>query len=237
MFGFVFLFVCFFVCLFFTTGLGKGYLLTIAMNVCRDYLRRKGREDAVTVRWGEDWQWEDAAARASGRARRRQRDGTDAEGGAEWSRRDGADAEGGAEWSRRDGADAEGGAEWSRRDGTDAAGGATLAGRNGSDIPGRAEREKGYAPEAWVGGSGAEGSRAANPERHAVERDVHQRLMQALAQLPDRQREAILLHYLYDMKYREIGRLTDASVSTVKSRVRQGMEKLQSILQREDFLD
>lgn len=229
----------------------KGYLLTIAMNVCRDYLRRKGREDAVTVRWGEDWQWEDAAARASGRARCRQRDGTDAaggaersrrdeadaEGGAEWSRRDGADAEGGAERSPRDGADTEGGAEWSRRDGADAAGGATLAGRNGSDIPGRAEREKGYAPEAWVGGSGAEGNRAANPERHAVERDVHQRLMQALAQLPDRQREAILLHYLYDMKYREIGRLTDASVSTVKSRVRQGMEKLQSILQREDFLD
>ena len=59
--------------------------------------------------------------------------------------------------------------------------------------------------------------------------------MQALAQLPDMQREAILLHYLYDLKYREIGRLTDASVSTVKSRVRQGLEKLQQLLNREDF--
>lgn len=76
-----------------------------------------------------------------------------------------------------------------------------------------------------------------DPERHAVEADVHARLMQALAQLPDMQREAILLHYLYDMKYREIGRLTDASVSSVKSRVRQGMEKLQGILRQEDFLD
>lgn len=163
----------------------KGYLLTIAMNVCRDYLRRKVREDAVTVRCGEDWQWDDA------------------------SRSDGGAASVGAEWNQRDGGDISSGAE--RKQGT-----------------------------AWKPGpveAGAERNRSANPERHAVEADVHHRLMQALAQLPDMQREAILLHFLYDMKYREIGRLTDASVSTVKSRVRQGMEKLQGILQREDFLD
>ena len=173
----------------------KGYLLTIAMNVCRDYLRRKGREDAVTVRCGEDWQWDDAVAAASGSARRRRRSVTDEPVGAEWSQKDGDDISGGAERKQ--------GTVWK---------------------PGPVE-------------AGAERNQSANPERHAVEADVHQRLMQALAQLPDMQRETILLHYLYDMKYREIGRLTDASVSTVKSRVRQGMEKLQGILQREDFLD
>ena len=173
----------------------KGYLLTIAMNVCRDYLRRKSREDAVTVRCGEDWQWNDAIAAASGSARPRQRSGIAEAGGAERSRRDEADALGG-----------------------------------GGEKPGA----------AWMpglAGADAEGNRAVDPERHAVEADVHARLMQALAQLPDMQREAILLHYLYDMKYREIGRLTDASVSSVKSRVRQGMEKLQGILRQEDFLD
>ena len=173
----------------------KGYLLTIAMNVCRDYLRRKSREDAVTVRCGEDWQWNDAIAAASGSARPRQRSGIAEAGGAERSRRDGADTLGGGEEKP--------GAAW---------------------MPGLA-------------GADAEGNRAVDPERHAVEADVHARLMQALAQLPDMQREAILLHYLYDMKYREIGRLTDASVSSVKSRVRQGMEKLQGILRQEDFLD
>ena len=75
------------------------------------------------------------------------------------------------------------------------------------------------------------------PERQVIEADVHHRLMQALAQLPEIQREAILLHYLYELKYREIGTMTGVSVSTVKSRVKQGVEKLQNLLRREDFLD
>ena len=74
------------------------------------------------------------------------------------------------------------------------------------------------------------------PEQHAVASDIHDRLMQALASLPDMQREAILLYYLHEMKYREISKVTGVSVSTVKSRVRQGMEKLQGSLKREDFL-
>lgn len=75
------------------------------------------------------------------------------------------------------------------------------------------------------------------PERQVIEADVHHRLMQALAQLPEIQREAILLHYLYELKYHEIGTMTGVSVSTVKSRVKQGVEKLQNLLRREDFLD
>lgn len=75
------------------------------------------------------------------------------------------------------------------------------------------------------------------PEQHVIEADANGRLMQALLQLPEIQREAILLHYLQDMKYREISRMKGVSVSTVKSRVRQGMEKLQNILRREDFFD
>lgn len=46
------------------------------------------------------------------------------------------------------------------------------------------------------------------PEQHVVAIDIHDRLMQALASLPDMQREAILLYYLHDMKYREISKVT-----------------------------
>ena len=74
-----------------------------------------------------------------------------------------------------------------------------------------------------------------SPESKLVENDIHDRLMEALSCLPQMQRETLLLHYLYDMKYREIARLTGVSVSTVKSRVKQGTEKLRAVMKREDF--
>ena len=158
----------------------KGYLLTIAMNVCRDYLRKRGMEERMTL------------------------------GQADW---EGVAEDGGPQGGRR-------------------AGPGWIQGRGGT-------------PEGGCQGSvcraGQEGlpavSAHSDPERRAVEADARHRLTEALAKLPQMQREAILLHYLYDMKYREIGRLTDASVSTVKSRVRQGMDRLQGLLRREDFLD
>lgn len=75
-----------------------------------------------------------------------------------------------------------------------------------------------------------------SPEKQAVRKDIHDRLMHALSLLPEMQREAILLHYLQNMKYKEIAKRTDVSVSTVKSRVRQGVVKLQELLREEDFL-
>ncbi len=76
-----------------------------------------------------------------------------------------------------------------------------------------------------------------SPEARLLERDVHDRLMEALSCLPQMQRETLLFHYMYDMKYREIAKITGVSVSTVKSRVKQGTEKLRGIMKREDFLD
>ena len=74
-----------------------------------------------------------------------------------------------------------------------------------------------------------------SPESKLMESDIHDRLMEALSCLPQMQRETLLLHYLHDMKYREIARLTGVSVSTVKSRVKQGTEKLRAVMKREDF--
>lgn len=74
-----------------------------------------------------------------------------------------------------------------------------------------------------------------SPEAKLMESDLHDRLMAALSCLPQMQRETLLFHYLYDMKYREIAKLTGVSVSTVKSRVKQGTEKLRGVMKKEDY--
>lgn len=67
-------------------------------------------------------------------------------------------------------------------------------------------------------------------------RGEHSRqLADALFGLPDMQREAVILHCYYNMKYREVAKMTDAKSSTVKSRVKQGLEKLRQMLKKEDF--
>ncbi len=60
-------------------------------------------------------------------------------------------------------------------------------------------------------------------------------LSDALLKLPQMQREAVLLHHFYGYKNREIARMTGVSCGTVKSRIRQGIEKLQQLLDKEDF--
>lgn len=62
-------------------------------------------------------------------------------------------------------------------------------------------------------------------------------LADALRSLPDVQREAVLLHHFYGYKNREIARMTGASYAAVKSRVKQGLRKLQNLLNKEDFYE
>ncbi|WP_042454723.1 RNA polymerase sigma factor [Neobacillus dielmonensis] len=57
-------------------------------------------------------------------------------------------------------------------------------------------------------------------------------IKQALEHLPSYQREAILLKYFNDMKISEIAVVTNSSVPTVKSRLKQGLEKLKTYLYR-----
>lgn len=47
-----------------------------------------------------------------------------------------------------------------------------------------------------------------------------------LRKLPAEQREALVLYYYGDMKLKEIARITGTNLSTVKSRIRQGTERL-----------
>src|SRR5262245_44844309 len=52
----------------------------------------------------------------------------------------------------------------------------------------------------------------------------------ALLQLPDEQREAVILKVFHELKFEEIAVVQGAPVSTVKSRLYLGFEKLRSIL-------
>ena len=54
-----------------------------------------------------------------------------------------------------------------------------------------------------------------------------------MAQLPYEQREVVILHLRARMKFREIARLQDISINTVKGRYRYGLNKLRSILNGE----
>ena len=148
----------------------KGYLLTIAMNLCRDHMTERGKREK-----------RESSFEQSG------------------------------------------------------------AGGDDSFYGGKRERYK-ILEKTAIGMETAAGMEAAagvgaSPEAKLVEKDIHDRLMEALSILAPVQREALLLHYIQDLKYREIAKLTGVPVSTVKSRVKQGTDKLRDLLRREDFLD
>jgi RNA polymerase sigma-70 factor (ECF subfamily) len=55
----------------------------------------------------------------------------------------------------------------------------------------------------------------------------------ALAQLPQEQRQVVVLHVLSSLRFREIAQQTGESVNTIQSRYRYGLAKLQSLLNGE----
>ncbi|MDO5337295.1 MAG: RNA polymerase sigma factor [Eubacteriales bacterium] len=66
-----------------------------------------------------------------------------------------------------------------------------------------------------------------------AEKEAQLTLMDCLGSLADFQREALLLHYYYGFKIREIAAMTGSNPSTVKSRIRQGTEKLKRYMDKE----
>ena len=77
--------------------------------------------------------------------------------------------------------------------------------------------------KTWVELDPETGARSSRVEdRIAVER--------ALKQLPEDQREAVILKVYQSLKFEEIAVIQDAPVSTVKSRLYMGFEKLRAIL-------
>ena len=76
-------------------------------------------------------------------------------------------------------------------------------------------------------------SNTKRPEQWIIYNERLRQLNNALGQLPYEQREAISLRLQGGMKFREIARSQDVSISTIQSRYRYGLDKLRSLLAKE----
>lgn len=68
------------------------------------------------------------------------------------------------------------------------------------------------------------------PENGLICTEQARRVYEALAQLPEEQREAVVLRVKAGMKFRQIAEIQDASFVAVQARYRRGIDKLRSIL-------
>jgi len=73
-------------------------------------------------------------------------------------------------------------------------------------------------------------SDADGPDQSVIWSEESRQLTHALAQLPDEQREIIILHLRGGMKFRQIADMQAVSINTIKSRYRYGLDKLRSLL-------
>lgn len=58
----------------------------------------------------------------------------------------------------------------------------------------------------------------------------------ALNQLPEEQKEVILLRFYHDLKLKEIAQIMDAGLSVTKYRLSQGLKTLEKLLSKEDWI-
>jgi RNA polymerase sigma-70 factor (ECF subfamily) len=74
---------------------------------------------------------------------------------------------------------------------------------------------------------------APSPERAVILVEQTARLNQAVAELPEEQREVVLLRLKANLKFRDIARLQQTSINTVLGRYRYGLDRLRSLLNGE----
>lgn len=74
--------------------------------------------------------------------------------------------------------------------------------------------------------------KSSNELEKIEEKDI---VVQALNELPEKQKEVIILKYYEELKIKDISKILDEKVPTIKSRLKQGMEKLSRYLGKEDF--
>lgn len=80
---------------------------------------------------------------------------------------------------------------------------------------------------------------SASPSGSSWEKRVEDSLLvqRALSQLPSYQQEVVILYFYHNYKLREIAQITGVSLSTVKSRLHQGMERLRQIFRKEGIYE
>lgn len=70
------------------------------------------------------------------------------------------------------------------------------------------------------------------PEQQLISRDAQSALNEAIRQLPEDMRAAIILRDIRGYSYEEISGILSVNVGTIKSRISRGREKLRSIIQK-----
>ena len=75
-----------------------------------------------------------------------------------------------------------------------------------------------------------------DPQRHVERQELHRTLARALQQLPDQQRQILVMRELSGLSYQEIGQALDLDLGTVKSRIARARKNLQKILLAEGNL-
>lgn len=78
-----------------------------------------------------------------------------------------------------------------------------------------------------------EAPEAAGAEKGYVRAELESDLFMQLQKISGEQREAILLYYYEELRLKDIARITGAPLSTVKSRIRQGLAKLKKLCEEE----
>lgn len=73
---------------------------------------------------------------------------------------------------------------------------------------------------------------SASPERHAVQSETRRLLHEAIRDLPEDMRSAIVLRDIQGLSYEEIAQALDINVGTIKSRISRGREKLREKLKK-----
>ena len=75
---------------------------------------------------------------------------------------------------------------------------------------------------------------AGNPEHHMMVRDEYRRVLMAMQQLGEEERDTLALVVSSDMSYRDIAEMTGTSEQNVKVRVHRARVKLRKSLAQED---
>jgi RNA polymerase sigma factor (sigma-70 family) len=76
-------------------------------------------------------------------------------------------------------------------------------------------------------------SGSSRPDQAAILKEQCRRLAEALGQLPEAQREALVLRHKCGLPLREIARLQQTGISTVYARYRQGLDALRALMNGE----
>lgn len=105
---------------------------------------------------------------------------------------------------------------------------------NASRDEGRRARARGDAQARAVRDTGSRGNgRAedrASPARLAEAAEASRRVARAVAALPEREREVVVLRHYGELPFTEVAAVVGAPVTTVKSRMARGMARLRTLL-------